>query len=103
MRKSNNDSGLTAKRSNRLLAAGLTVLTVFVVSCASLPPLDDAYFWPDKKAQATQTAQTATPVPTVNSQQPTQTTSTAKANANASPSMEIISQKDTTITVRIKK
>ena len=67
-----------------------------LVGCASLPPLDDAYFWPDKKAQTVAT----TPAPVATDQQ--KTTPTA-ASAPAKPAMEIISQKDTTITVRIKK
>lgn len=79
---------MTRKLSIVLCAFGL-------VSCASLPPLDDAYFWPDKKTQTVQTAQTA---PTANSQQLTPTPASKPA-----PSMEIVSQKDTTITVRIKK
>ena len=54
-------------------------------------PLDDAYIWPDKKEAAqTQTTQT----PDVQSEPASQT---------AAPTMEIISQQDTTITVRIKK
>ena len=50
MRKSYNDSGLTAKRSYRLLTAGLTAILMAVLSsCASQAPLDDAYSWPDKE------------------------------------------------------
>ena len=66
-----------------------------LVSCGSLPPLDDAYIWPDKKAE--QTAQAATTVPA------TQSVSATQEQRSAAPTMEIISQKDTTITVRIKK
>ena len=74
----------------------LCALALVSCSTANNIPLDDAYFWPDKKAQAVQTAQT---------QQPTQTVQTAPVvqTTKSAPSMEIISQKDTTITVRIKK
>ena len=41
MNKSNNDSGLTVKRSNRLFTAGLTVLTV-VALCATSCRLEEA-------------------------------------------------------------
>ena len=79
MRKSYNDSGLTAKRSYRLLTAGLTAILMAVLSsCASQAPLDDAYYWPDKKAQSTQ----ITP---------------------NTPTMEIISEQDTTVTIRINR
>ena len=87
MRKSNNDSGLTAKRSNRLLAAGLTAI-LMAVCCAcgvsSSAPLDDAYYWPDRKVQSTQI--------TPNTQ-----------SSSASPAIEIINSQDTTVTIRVKK
>ena len=83
MRKSYNDSGLTAKRSYRLLTAGLTAILMAVISsCASQAPLDDAYYYPDKKAS----------VP-----------STPSTTSSTTPTMEIVSQQDTTITVRIKR
>ena len=66
-----------------------------LVGCGSLPPLDDAYIWPDKKAE--QAAQAATTVPA------TQSVSATQEQRPAAPTMEIISQKDTTITVRIKR
>lgn len=47
-------------------------------ACASQAPLDDAYYWPDKKAQSTQ----ITP---------------------NTPTMEIISEQDTTVTIRINR
>ena len=53
-------------------------------ACASQMPLDDAYIYPDKttpNTQITQSPQPATPAPT----------------------MEIVSQKDTTITVKIHR
>ena len=90
MRKSNNDSGLTAKRSNRLLAAGLTAI-LMAVCCAcgvsSSAPLDDAYYWPDKKTQNIQSTQI-----TPNTQ-----------SSSASPAIEIINSQDTTVTIRVKK
>ena len=55
-------------------------------------PLDDAYIWPDKKeAAVTQTTQTA------------EVQSEPAVEQTPAPTMEIISQQDTTITVRIKK
>ena len=95
MRKSYNDSGLTAKRSYRLLTAGLTAILMAVLSsCASQAPLDDAYYWPDKKAAA----QTAASSESVSS-------SPAQSNSSESsvPPMEIINRQDTTITIRIKR
>ena len=47
-------------------------------ACASQAPLDDAYYWPDKKVQSTQ------------------------INPNT-PTMEIISEQDTTVTIRINR
>ena len=61
-------------------------------SAVNTIPLDDAYIYPDKKAEATQ------PVQTAETAQPAQTVQT-----KTEPTMEIVSQKDTTITVRIKK
>ena len=48
-------------------------------ACASQAPLDDAYYWPDGRVEIQE--------PSVESEK----------------SMEIISQSDTTITVRIKR
>jgi len=90
MRKSYNDSGLIAKRSYRLLAAGLTAILMAVLSsCASQAPLDDAYYWPDKKA-TTQTTE------------PTESTQTTKTTESTLP-MEVINRQDTTVTIRIKR
>ena len=73
---------------------GCVVALLCACSAVNTIPLDDAYIWPDKKAeqaaQSAQTAQTTASTPVV------QTTTPA-------PTMEIVSQKDTTITVRIKK
>ena len=69
-----------------LFALGLT-------ACAtSQVPLDDAYYWPDKAttSSAAQTTQT------------TQSTQTEPAPQEA-PSVEFISVKDTTVTVKIKR
>ena len=82
MRKSYNDSGLTAKRSYRLLTAGLTAILLAVLSsCASQAPLDDAYYWPDKKAQSTQ----ITP------------------NTPNNQKIEYLNVQDTTVTIRINR
>ena len=64
-----------------------------MTGCASQLPLDDAYYWPDKKAAVAQTQPAATDNTAV------QTGSTTSAE----PSMEIISAQDTTITVKIKR
>ena len=64
------------------------ILAILCGSCASQAPLDDAYYYPDKKASAVSSPaaqrESAESVP-------------------ATPKMEIISQQDTTITVRIKR
>ena len=54
------------------------ILAVLCGSCASQAPLDDTYYWPDKKAQSTQ----ITP---------------------NTPTMQIISEQDTTVTIRINR
>lgn len=56
----------------------LGVFAIILSACASQAPLDDAYYWPDKKAQSTQ------------------------INPNT-PTMEIISEQDTTVTIRINR
>lgn len=65
-----------------------------LTACASQAPLDDAYHWPDKTTKTvnteTQPAAAAQPAQTGPARPET-------------PSMEIISAKDTTITVRIKR
>ena len=73
----------------------IVFLALGLVSCGSLPPLDDAYIWPDKKAEQAAQATTTEPVH--------QSVSATQEQRPAAPTMEIISQKDTTITVRIKK
>lgn len=90
MRTSYNDSGLTAKRSYRLLAAGLTASAVCLVSCKSFqPPLDDAYYYPEKKAAAVVVEQT-----------PAAQTETTNQTV---PTLEVVNQQDTTITVKITR
>ena len=71
----------------------ILLLALGLAACGTVNtiPLDDAYIWPDKKeAAVTQTTQTSE----VQSEPVAQT---------AAPTMEIVSQQDTTITVRIKK
>lgn len=85
MKKSNNDSGLRAKRSHRLLAAGLVAIVMVVLAACSTKkavPLDDAYYWPS-----------AIVAPVLPDTVP----------AAPAPTMEILDQQDTTITVRIKR
>ena len=62
-----------------------TVLT----GCASIeiPPLDDAYYWPDKKSSAVSAAPVAPPA----------------THVQTSPSLEYVNVKDTVVTVRIKR
>ena len=73
-----------------LLFLGLT-------ACAtSQAPLDDAYYYPDKKA-AVQTAQTT------ESTSPTSPASPTISTSSSGSTMEILSAQDTTITVRIKR
>ena len=74
MRKSYNDSGLIAKRSYRLLAAGLTAILMAVLSsCASQAPLDDTYYWPEKRQKQEQKAQEQDPIEYLNIQDTTVT------------------------------
>ena len=89
MKQSYNDSGLTAKRSYRLLAAGLTALAV-MCGCSSTQqiPLDDAYYRPEK---------------TVAPSQPGQPSQPSVPSTPSAPTMQILHQQDTTITVRIKR
>ena len=56
-------------------------------------PLDDAYIWPDKKSASTESV-----VPV--SEEPE---APAKTESTPAPTIEVINQQDTTITVRIKK
>ena len=70
----------------------ILLLALGLAACGTVNtiPLDDAYIWPDKKeAVVTQTTQT--------------TEVQSEPAAQPAPTMEIISQQDTTITVRIKK
>ena len=67
----------------------IVLLSIGLCSCASQVPLDDAYYYPDKTAQSTQSIQS--------------TSSSPSAQTKPGPTMEIVSQQDTTITVRIKR
>ena len=70
----------------------LYIVVFCFAGCASQLPLDDAYYWPDKKAAVTESKPVADNPVTDNPSQ-----------ATNSPSIEIISQQDTTITVKIKR
>ena len=89
MRKSYNDSGLTAKRSYRLLTAGLTAILMAVTfaSCATYqkPLLDDAYYWPGEQEE----------IRSIEPSQPSQP-------SQPSP-IEYLNVQDTTVTIRIKR
>lgn len=66
---------------------GLYILVFCFAGCASQAPLDDAYYWPEKRASV------------VKSEPVEQTTTSSQST----PSMEIVNQQDTTITVKIKR
>lgn len=55
-----------------------------LASCASQAPLDDAYYWPDKKAQSTQ----STPI---------------TPNTPNNQKIEYLNVQDTTVTIRVNK
>ena len=74
----------------RNLYIGLVALALTGCASVETPPLDDAYYWPDKQtttvsANAAAPAVQATPNPTL------------------SPTLEFINVKDTVVTVRIKR
>jgi hypothetical protein len=74
-----------------------------LISCASNQvPLDDAYYWPDKSAVSSNT-----PTTTTTTTQTTHTVQTVQTESNSvkqqAPSVEFISVKDTTVTVKIKR
>ncbi|MBO7457410.1 MAG: hypothetical protein J6T71_06270 [Paludibacteraceae bacterium] len=71
-----------------------------LTACASQAPLDDAYHWPDKTAHIV--VSETQPAPAVKPAAAAQPAQTGPARPET-PSMEIISAKDTTITVRIKR
>ena len=59
----------------------IVLMALGLASCASQAPLDDAYYWPDKKAQSTQT----TP------------------NNPNNQKIEYLNVQDTTVTIRVNK
>ena len=65
----------------------LYIVVFCFAGCASQLPLDDAYYWPDKQAAVAESK------PVTNNPSP----------VTDNPSLEIISQQDTTITVKIKR
>ena len=78
-----------------------------LISCASNQvPLDDAYYWPDKSAVSSNTP-TTTITTTITTTQTTHTVQTVQTTSNSvkqqAPSVEFISVKDTTVTVKIKR
>ena len=100
MKKSNSDSVLTAKRSNRLLAAVLTAVAVSLASCQTTNsiPIDDAYYWPENEPKAAKSS----PATTTESTAPT----AMPIDEFASPapsSIEYVNVQDTTVTIKIKK
>ena len=74
------------------------LFALWLISCASNQvPLDDAYYWPDKSVVSTNTQTTTTTTTT------TTTQTTANSVKQQAPSVEFISVKDTTVTVKIKR
>ena len=73
----------------------ILLLALGLIACGTINtiPLDDAYIWPDKKSASTESV-----VPV--SEEPE---APAKTENTPAPTMEVINQQDTTITVRIKK
>ena len=80
-------------KNRSIVFVAMTVLTLCLVACGSsqLPPLDDAYYWPDKRQAAASAAQSA-PVP-----------SETTGEAQNTPTLEFINVQDTTVTVKIKR
>jgi hypothetical protein len=71
----------------------LGILAVMMTGCGtvSTAPLDDAYYWDD------------TPDRTAQTSQPSQTSQANQPSKVNSPTLEVVHQQDTTITVRIKR
>ena len=59
----------------------IVLMALGLASCASQAPLDDAYYWPDKKAQSTQTT----------------------SNTPNYQKIEYLNVQDTTVTIRVNK
>ncbi len=97
--RSNNDSGLTAKRSNRLLAAGLTAVLTAVsfsaCSTANAIPIDDAYYSPEIESGKL-------PTPSIPMIQNSQNSQNTQSTPNT-PNIEYLNVQDTTVTIKIKK
>jgi hypothetical protein len=62
------------------------IMAILCGSCASQAPLDDAYYWPDKRGNSGETK-----------------VESGEKKVDSEKSMEVVSQNDTTITVRIKR
>lgn len=76
------------------------ILGMSACSTVQMPPIDDAYHWPDKTVSATST----TPANKNTSENSTEPTVPPTPQASSeTPKMEYINVQDTTITVRIKK
>ena len=85
--------------TKKIFIVSLAFVLTACGSMASLIPLDDAYSYPEKKAAAPATAdESGTSDSGVSAESGVSGTS-----APSTPAMEIISAKDTTITVRIKR
>lgn len=79
------------------------ILGMSACSTVQMPPIDDAYHWPDKTVSATSTTPT-TPANRNTSENSTEPSVSQTSQASSeTPKMEYINVQDTTITVRIKK
>jgi len=66
----------------------IVFLLVLLSGCGTIPPpIDDAYYWPDKRLEVEYVVQP----------------SNATSAAPASPGIEYINVQDTTVTIRINK
>jgi len=74
------------------------LLAVCLVSCKTtqLPPLDDAYYWPEKNTPSNQQSSITNQQSSINNHQSSITNS-------QSPIIEYLNVQDTTVTVRIKR
>ena len=77
----------------------LFIIGMSACSTVQLPPVDDAYHWPDKAPQIVSVTPT---IPnTSESSKPSE--SSKSSEVPVSPRMEYVNVQDTTITVRIRK
>ena len=83
---------MTGKTSIGILFSALVAVAAFSVSCGSSSqlPLDDAYYWPDGRQQAS-AASSVAEKPVTGEQ------------AAPAPAYEILNEQDTTVTIRFNR